>query len=322
MAMTSDTHSIQVLICTHNRLELLKRTLNYINKAKHPDNCDISLFIVANACSDGTTAFLKEYQETASANNQLPLYWLEEVKPGKSFALNLAIPKLKATFIAMVDDDHRVDENYFTAIKDAYQHYPDADFFCGKIIPDWNDNEPSWVHNNGKYRIYPLPVPRFDLGNDSIQVTREIAVPGGGNLIIKKGLLQRNGRFSTELGPVGHNLGGGEDYDWVVRAYKSGAKLYYVPKIIQFHYVDNQRLKLGYLLKKAFERSASVVRISKAAQTYSGLLFPRYLVKKTIIYLFHFIFNMNNSARRFYLVRLAASLGEMSGFIMAKKNKH
>ncbi|MDF1582305.1 MAG: glycosyltransferase family A protein [Methyloprofundus sp.] len=320
--MSSDLLSIQVLICTHNRVELLKRTLHFINKAKKPNHCSISLFIVANACTDKTIPFLKAYQNTAMENNHLPLTWFEEPKPGKSNALNTAIPKLEASFTAMIDDDHRVDENYFIALTNACSHYPEADFFCGKIIPDWNGSEPHWVHDQGKYRIYPLPVPRFDLGEQAIPVTRKIAVPGGGNLVIKTKLFKTIGGFSTALGPTGHNLGGGEDYDWVIRAYDAGAKLQYIPDMIQFHYVDNDRLVLGYLIKKSFERTSSVMQLSQAAQTYSGRLFPRYLLKKISIYLFHFIFSLTISAKRFYLVRLAAALGEINAFLKVRKTKH
>lgn len=313
-------NSLTVLICTHNRLTLLQRAIDFLNKANRPKDCKISLLVAANACTDETVNYLKQYQHTGN-RFQLPLTWIEESKPGKSNALNSAIPRLDTVAVAMVDDDHRVDSNYFIAIDKALTNYPDADFFCGKIIPDWNGSEPQWVHDQGKYRIYPLPVPRFELGEQAIQVNREIAVPGGGNLAIRTTLFNKVGYFSTELGPVGHNLSGGEDYQWVVRAYSAGATLQYIPDMIQYHYVENQRLVTRYLVKKSFERTASVTQLSQAAQTYTGPLFPRYLLKKAISYLLHLIFSLPNSARRFYLVRLAAALGEISGFVKAKKTK-
>ena len=185
--MSVKNQTIQVLICTHNRVELLERAINYINKAERPEHYKISLLVVANACTDETQHYLTHYQKSLTAE-LLPLTWITEQKPGKSNALNSAIPKLDAAVIAMVDDDHRIDADYFTAITHALMQYPEADFFCGKIIPDWDGSEPYWVHEQGKYRIYPLPVPRFDLGDDSLPITQEIAVPGGGNLVIKKNL--------------------------------------------------------------------------------------------------------------------------------------
>ncbi|NOQ13057.1 MAG: glycosyltransferase [Methyloprofundus sp.] len=308
--------SLQILICTHNRVALLQRTIDYLNKVARPDNYDIKIFVAANACTDNTCQYLNNYQQSAK-KDELPLEWIAEPTPGKSNALNSAIPKLNASIIAMVDDDHRIDDNYLIAISSAVARHPEADFFCGKIIPDWDGNEPSWVHEQGKYRIYPLPVPRFELGEQSIRVTRKIAVPGGGNLVIKKELFGRIGNFSTEFGPVGHNLGGAEDIEWVIRAYQSGALLQYIPEIVQYHYVESERMTLAYVIKKAYERSSSTVRLNEEAKNFTGL-FPRYLLRKFIEYFMHSLFSVSNSARRFYLVRLAASAGEIKGFLMAK----
>ncbi|MGD7037004.1 glycosyltransferase family 2 protein [Methylotuvimicrobium buryatense] len=309
--------SIEVIICTHNRFQLLQRTIDFINNTKKPNNFSVSLFVVANACTDNTHQFLELYKHKNDPNS-FPLRWVEVPKPGKSNALNHALPLLKSNIIAMIDDDHRVDDNYFLAIETALQNHPDADFFCGKILPDWDGSEPEWVHDQGKYRIYPLPVPRFDLGEQSILVTRDIAVPGGGNLVIKKPLFAQVGNFSNEFGPIGHNLGGAEDIEWVLRAFQTGARLVYLPDLIQYHYVDTARLTLLYLVKKAYERSASTVRLDEKAQNFTGL-FPLYLIRKIMTYLGHALFNVNRAKRRFFLVRFAAALGEIKGFLMAKK---
>ena len=59
--MSSNQTIIEVLICTHNSVKLLERALKYLNQAKSPTNCAISLLIVANACSDKTITFLQKY---------------------------------------------------------------------------------------------------------------------------------------------------------------------------------------------------------------------------------------------------------------------
>ncbi len=309
---------LSILICTHNRVELLQRTIDFLNHIARPDDYQIDLFVAANACSDSTHQYLAHYQQAAKAN-ALPLTWIKEPTPGKSNALNSAIPKLSADLIAMVDDDHRVDDSYLVAIANAVTLYPEADFYCGKIIPDWDGSEPAWVHEQGKYRIYPLPVPRFDLGEQAIKVTRNIAIPGGGNLVIKKELFAKIGNFSTEFGPVGHNLGGAEDLEWVIRAYQSGAKLHYIPDIIQYHYVESNRMTLSYVIQKAYERSSSTVRLHDEAKNFNGL-FPRYLLRKLLEYFTYSLFSFTQTARRFYLVRLAAAAGEIKGFLMAKQD--
>ncbi len=168
------TRTLTVLISTHNRAALLERTLRYLNEARPPRDWRVEILVVANACSDRTHGTLQNYLETIAApaapalGSPLPLQWLAEPTPGKSHALNRAIPLLKSDLVAFVDDDHRVDAMYLENACKAFRAYPDVDIFCGRIIPDWDGTEPSWVHDNGPYRIYPLPVPRYDLGDEPL----------------------------------------------------------------------------------------------------------------------------------------------------------
>jgi glycosyltransferase involved in cell wall biosynthesis len=102
--MSFENKTLQVLICTHNRTELLQRAIHYLNQATRPKAYKISLFVVANACTDTTAQYLAQYQATQT-HEQLNLEWFSEPVPGKSNALNSAIPKLTANIIAMVDDN-------------------------------------------------------------------------------------------------------------------------------------------------------------------------------------------------------------------------
>ena len=304
-----------VLICTHNRADLLERVLASLNNAKRP-SIPVHILVAANACSDDTVERMRTYQAQQFENGWLPLRLVEDPTPGKSHALNQAIPLIDAELVALVDDDHRVDNHYLTAIEHAVNIWPDAGLYCGRILPDWDGSEPAWVHDQGPYRVYPLPVPRFDLGDEPRELNPDIAIPGGGNLFLRGPWLKRVGQFAAELGPVGHNLGGAEDIDWVLRALAKGARLQYVPDVVQHHYVDNDRLKLRYLIAKAFERTASTVRVHQGGA--SGI--PLYLYRKLFSYLLSAMTAWSNARRRFFLVRLAASLGEIKGYRQARKD--
>lgn len=303
---------LTVLICTHNRAALLEHTLGTLNAALRPLDWEITLLVAANACQDGTHDYLRHYQQTQSADHTLTLDWFAEPTPGKSHALNAALRRLPAStdLVAFVDDDHRIDNHYLTALCDAATHYPDNRLFCGRILPDWDGSEPNWVHDTGPYRIYPLPVPRFDQGNDSREFALGGPIPGGGNLAIRPDLLARVGEFSTELGPQGHDLGGGEDIEFVSRALDYGECIRYVPAMIQYHYVDHDRLQLGYMLKKSFQRSRSAIRV----KTGNDTRIPRYAWRKIAEYSWQGILSLNGTKRRFYLIRLAAALGELRGY--------
>ena len=298
-----------VLICTHNRSGLLLRTLHSLNTARRPQGWHVDVLVVANACTDNTLERLEHLREEGKEG--LPLNWIEEPTPGKSHALNRALPQIASDLVAFVDDDHRDDPGYLTHICTAAEDYPDAGLFCGRILPDWDGSEPAWVHVTGTYRIYPLPVPRFDQGEVPLRLTPEIAIPGGGNLFLRVEWINRTGPFSTELGPTGHDLEGSEDLDWILRAQELGARLQYVPSVVQYHYVDLQRLKLGYLIKKAYKRTVSTTGLKVRSE---GDRIPRYLYRKLVEYLFYAMTALSTDRRRFFLVRTAAALGELKGY--------
>ena len=233
--------------------------LDSLNRAKRPSG-GAEILAAANACTDETHALLEAYAQ--DPGDRLPLRWIAEPAPGKSHALNRAIPEIRTPLTAFVDDDHRVDENYLVAIEDAANRWPDAGLYCGRILPDWDGTEQAWVHDEGPYRIYPLPVPRYDQGMEARTITPEEGpIPGGGNLVVRRNVFGLAGQFSTDLGPHGHDLGGGEDSEYVLRAMARGARCQYAPAILQHHYVDAERLKLSYLLKKSYQRTRSTARI-------------------------------------------------------------
>ncbi len=306
---------LTILICTHDRVELLGKTLASLNAAERPVGWEVDILVIANACEDGTHSFLGAYPD--GLPGALPLHWLAEPTPGKSHALNLAMGVVESDLVAFVDDDHRVDPTYLDAVCRAADQYPETDLFCGRILPDWDGSEPAWVHDNGPYRIYPLPVPRFDLGGAGRPIDADIAIPGGGNLFLRTPWLRRVGSFVVELGPVGHNLGGAEDIEWVLRALGLGARLRYVPEVMQHHFVDTERLCMRYLLAKAYERSASTVRVHTSAA--EGV--PLYMYRKLFGYLFSALTAWSTNRRRFFLVRLAASLGEIKGHRQARGDR-
>ncbi len=301
-------HTLTVLICTHNRADLLERVLLTLNAAHRPA-FSVQVLVAANACTDDTLVRLSRYQSRQDEQAWLPLCAMEVPTPGKSLALNQAIPTISSEYVALVDDDHRIDENYLLSIERAITHYPAATLLCGRILPDWDGSEPDWVHDAGQYRIYPLPVPRYDQGDTPRLVTVDHGpLPGGGNLVLHRSVFERAGEFSTELGPRGHDLGGGEDSEFVLNALTGGEVLQYVPDIIQFHYVDNERLCLNYLLRKSYQRSRSVSRVH-----YQGSGVPRYVWRKLLEHTARAVFSLSWPKTRFYLMRTASTLGEFQG---------
>lgn len=300
---------LTVLICTHNRAEMLGRALASLNAAVRPAGCQVSPLVGANNCCDLTVPNLQRYRKNAAARGWLQLECFEEPVTGKSRTLNHAVTLLRDDAVALVDDDHRVDRDYLVRICEALEAYPEATLFCGRILPDWDGSEPAWVHDTGPYRIYPLPIPCYDQGAANRPVTAEHGpLPGGGNLFLRTAVFGRIGGFSTDLGPHGHDLCGGEDTEFVFAALQKGERLQYVSEVLQYHYVDKQRFRLSYLICKSYQRSRAAARVH-----HQDRQVPRYIWRKLGKHIGHTLLSRSWPQARFYLMRTAATLGELQG---------
>lgn len=303
---------LAILVCTHNRWNLLEKLLQSLNSANRPVDWEVSILVAANACTDETHRLLGSYLEDKAENNWLPLEWFAEPLAGKSFALNSAIPRITSDLIALVDDDHRIPADFLVNICHVANAQPDTALFCGRILPDWDGTEPGWVRDDGGYKIYPPPIPCFELGDAAHFVTGDEITPGGGNLFIRREVFGRVGEFSTELGPRGHDLGGGEDTAFVLKALAQGVRLYYSPDIVQYHYVDPERLKPGFLMRFAYQRTFASARLGPG----TGKM-PAYVWRKLTTYGIKALLSLGADRRRFYMIRTAAALGEIKGLFEA-----
>jgi glycosyltransferase involved in cell wall biosynthesis len=297
-----------VVICTHDRARLLDRLLTSLSAADKPEGVGVDVLVIANACSDDTKSVVAKWSGQAQKSVDYRVRFSEEPQKGKSHALNKALSLLDGEAAVFIDDDHRVDAGFLVSIARDLREYPRVSLFCGRILPDWDGREPRWVHDDGHYRLYPPPVPEFDQGEAQRFIENESFKPGGGNLIVRQVLLSRLGKFSTDLGPNGHNLAGGEDSEYLQRALNLGERLWYSPDILQYHYVDRNRLRLLQLMRMSYERSRASARIH-----HVGGGAPLYLWRKVAQYLFSATFSLNPRRTRFYLIRSAAALGEIRG---------
>ena len=300
---------LTIVIWSHNRTELLKIALDSIYTADIPINHKISILVIANACTDSTTSDLEQYQIRKS--NNIPLFFEEEPRKGKSFALNHAIGIVKDGYLCFMDDDQLLDKKYFKAILKALNEFPESTMFCGPLLGNWKGNEPQWVYETGKFKIYPLPFPLFDLGSKVLLINNENLTPPGGQEIIRRDVFNRVGLFREDLGPTGHNLLGSEDTDFFIRAIDNKELFQYIPYIIQYHHIDCNRFKLTYLINNSFQRNRSLTMT-----LYPNDSIPFYLFMKLLRYIIGAILSFNSVKIRFYLVRSAAISGQICGYII------
>lgn len=300
---------IAVIICTYNRSKSLIGTLNSLYQEGYNGSELIDILVVANNCTDNTISSLLAFRE-AHPQNQFRLRWIEEPKPGKSYALNTAINNIDNEILCFIDDDQIVEPNFLQHLVAGVRMYPNDSIFCGRIWPAWDGSEPFWVHVKGKYAIPIRPFPEFDLGDAPLQISPKDRFPSGGNISVRRKVFNDTGEFSVELGPTRHNLAGGEDHDFLFRAVNKGHTIRYLPGLRQLHTIDKKRTSTLYTMRKSFFRSRSSFLIH--IPTNKPHL---YMINKIFNHLINALFSFDKNKRIFYLVRLSASIGELAGAI-------
>ena len=166
-----------------------------------------------------------------------------------------------------MDDDHRVDQGYLSHICEAAAGYPEADIFCGRILPDWDGTEPGWVHDTGPYRVYPLPVPRFDQGDAPLRVDSGHRHTGRRQPVSAQRMARESGTASLpNWGRSGTTWRAARIWSGYCGRRAWARVCSYIPQVVQYHHVDARRLTLPYVVKKAYKRTASSTRIRNPAE--------------------------------------------------------
>ena len=299
--------SLALVVCTYNRSASLIDTLRSIYASGYTGRTRVTVLVVANACTDDTLTQLEAFR-TAHPSTHLDLDWIAEPRAGKSWALNAAIAHTSHDVLCFIDDDQTVEAGFIDALLNGTTHHPDEAIYCGRIWPAWDGSEPDWVHTEGDYAIPIRPFPEFDLGPASAILPPGARLPSGGNIAVRREVFAAIGNFSIDLGPTGHNLAGGEDHDFLRRAVAHGFRLRYLPVMRQLHAVDAARMETAYTLRKSFSRSRAQTRIRPDTRR------PRlFMFTKALVHLGSALFTLDARRRFFYMVRLAASLGELAG---------
>ena len=228
---------ISVLIATYNRRSLLERTLRALEEQRLPKD-RFEVIVVDNGSTDGTAALLAG----ARARGRIDLRVTSVADPGKSVALNAAMPDARGDVLAFTDDDVVPEPEWLGAIGRAFEA-PDVDFVAGRILPLWEAPPPAWL-SPALYGVIAVP----DGGPErrTIEGTGSGIMPIGTNLAVRRRVVERLGGWRTDLGKLRGTLRTGEDHEFFVRMLRAGCRGVYEPAARVGHFVPASRLRQAY----------------------------------------------------------------------------
>jgi len=144
--------SIDLILCTYNNAALLDRTLDAIAKQKVSANARWQVLVVDNNCTDQTQEVIAEHVRSG----EISLRTVSEPRQGLTPARLCGVKNTEGEWIAFVDDDCLLAEDWVEAAARFAAGHPACGAFGGQVILEWETAPPPYAANRryayaGKY---------------------------------------------------------------------------------------------------------------------------------------------------------------------------
>ena len=232
------TLNISIIVCTYNRANAILKCLESIEQALHEvkGKYTAEIIVVNNASKDHTSDVLQKWVQETPFQTQI----IYEEKAGIAFARNTALKAVQGQYIASIDDDCIMDQNYFVDMMHHYENDPDLCLRGGRVeLGDPNDL-PLTIKTGNEKKSWKKPMPAKEEG----KLLGSAII--GCNVTMQKKVLDIVGFFDESI--AAGKIPAGEDSDLIYRNYLKGIKIEYVPNMIVKHFhgrkTEEERKKL------------------------------------------------------------------------------
>ena len=249
---------ISVIICTYNRAEILRQTLETFCHLHVEASLPWELLVVDNNSTDDTHACCEEFAR------KLPLRYVFEPRQGLNPARNRGIKEARGDLLAFADDDVDVDPHWLDALHDAATRHPDAGFFGGRILPRWGIEPPHWLQTHSASLLKGV-MAHFDLGPEERFHEGSFF---GANMAFRKSIFDADGNFREDLDRKKNTLIHGGETELMRRLLAGGHRGLYVPTALVHHRIPASRMTESYVRNWFIGHGITKVR---RAQVHAGL---------------------------------------------------
>lgn len=232
-AFLADPPRVSVLICTRDRTDSVRTTLNSLLGCNYPPD-RYEVVVVDNASADESLAAMVAAE---FADRQVSVRVEPEPEPGLSHARNKGLAASSGDLVLYADDDVLIDREWIAALAEPFAD-PGVGATSGMTLPDVLETPTQrWVEGfGGRARVFDKRV--FDLAApppDRPLFPFTIGEFGAGrNMAFRRAPLLELGGFDVALGPgtIAHD---GDDVEALLRILLAGWRIVHDPAAIVWH---------------------------------------------------------------------------------------
>jgi hypothetical protein len=227
---------LAIVIATHQRSQLLHRTLTSLAACRLPANLR-RVLVVENGAVSGAAEVVPQFAY------RLPVEYLYSPPPCKSAALNEGLARCEGAFVVFFDDDVRVHPDTLMAYTQAAANRTNGLFIGGRCEVDYEREPPHWLK-----AYLPLSAKGWSRGDRPGLLDVPEAL--GFNWGAFASDLRATGGFDIHHGP-GNSLSLGEETTVQEALLHRGVKGLYLPEARVWHYVPHERCTPEWALRRA-----------------------------------------------------------------------
>jgi len=205
---------VSIVICCHNRAELLPHTLeSALNQYYRP----VEIIVLDDGSTDGTQELMKNYSDK--------ICYYRQKSSGVAAARTAACKLAKGEYIAFLDDDDLMSEDRICRLYEALRLYPSTVLAFG----DWAeiDNEGNLTGEQSNFKISSNNVEPLLIKDGYRSILWSEAQPLPHTSMFRRVHGERIGWFDTRFHVC-------EDADFFARCSQLGP-IVYVPKIVSYY---------------------------------------------------------------------------------------
>src|ERR1044071_3533622 len=125
-----------VIVCTHNRADLLPRVMNQLLAQDYPPAA-FEIIVVDNCSTDHTPQVI----ERLVTKPGVPVRYIAECCPGITFARNRGAEVARYPYLAYIDDDCSVEPDWLSQLVQGFDLRDDVVVVGGRVVLDWSQTE-------------------------------------------------------------------------------------------------------------------------------------------------------------------------------------
>ncbi|HKV11290.1 MAG TPA: glycosyltransferase [Thermoanaerobaculia bacterium] len=134
----TDPISIDLIVCTYNNAAFLDRTLAAMAKQRVSPDVRWKVLVVDNNCTDETAAVVERHRQAGG----FPLRTVREPRQGLTPARVCGVENTAGEWIAFVDDDCLLAEDWVEEAARFAAGHPACGAFGGQILLEWETDPP------------------------------------------------------------------------------------------------------------------------------------------------------------------------------------